>query len=238
MSDTDYAEYRCSACKKEVKNLVVQCKSCVRFFFHPGCAFKHKIYKGNELVKCEGPFEQIVLEDVKAEMKKTDISRKRMGSIGSTGTTTNASGSTNIQANVDTKIDWLIKTVREIRDEVACKSEIKTMIKQLIRDELENFKKELEDVKRSVRVKTTEIAGNEIKSYSEAVIDKKRESILIVKPKTEQESETTKKLVKENVDIKNLAVGITKIKKGGKGSSILGCESERDKKVERQYVRI
>lgn len=84
MSDTDYAEYRCSACKKDVKNLVVQCKSCVKSFFHPGCAFKHKIYKGNEIVKCEGPFKQIVLEDVKAEMKKTGISRERMGSIGTT----------------------------------------------------------------------------------------------------------------------------------------------------------
>lgn len=57
---------------------------------------------------------------------------------------------------------------------------------------------------------------------------KKKESILIVKPKKEQESETTKKIVKEKVDIKNLAVGITKIRKGGKGSVILGCESERE----------
>lgn len=31
--------------------------------------------------------------------------------------------------------------------------------------------------------------------------DKKKESILIVKPKTEQESEITKKLVKEKVDL-------------------------------------
>lgn len=49
----------------------------------------------------------------------------------------------------------------------------------------------------------------------------KKESILIVKPKNVQESETTKKL-KERVDIKNLAVGITKLRKGGKGSVYLG----------------
>lgn len=67
---------------------------------------------------------------------------------------------------MDTKIDWLIKTMKEMRDEVACKSEIKTMIKLIIRAELENFKEELEDVKRSIQEKTTEIAGSEIKSYS------------------------------------------------------------------------
>lgn len=83
-------------------------------------------------------------------------------------------------------------------------------------------------MKRSTHEKTTEIAESETKSYSEAVKEKKKESILIVKPKIEQESETTKKMVKEKVDIKNLAVGITKIKKGGKGSIILGCESERE----------
>lgn len=54
---------------------------------------------------------------------------------------------------------------------------------------------------------------------------------MIVKPKTEQESENIKKVVKEKVDIKNLAVGITKIKKRGKGSIILGCESEREIKL-------
>lgn len=44
-------------------------------------------------------------------------------------------------------------------------------------------------------------------------------------------------MVKEKVDIKNLAVGITKIKKGGKGSIILGCESEREIKKLKDTVR-
>lgn len=38
----------------------------------------------------------------------------------------------------------------------------------------------------------------------------------------------TKNLVKEKVNIKRLPVGITKIKKGSKGSIILGCESEKE----------
>lgn len=49
-----------------------------------------------------------------------------------------------------------------------------------------------------------------------------------MKPKKEQESEVTKQVVKEKVDIRNLAVGITKLRKGGKDSIILGCESERE----------
>lgn len=71
------------------------------------------------------------------------------------------------------------------------------------------------------------MAGSGQRNYSEAVKDNRKESILIVKPKKEQRSETTKQVVKEKVDIKNLAVGITKLRKGGTGSVILGCESER-----------
>jgi len=60
-------------------------------------------------------------------------------------------------------------------------------------------------------------------------VKEKKESILIVKPKKGQESETTKKVVKEKVDIKNLAVGITKLRKGDKGT-VIDCESESEMK--------
>lgn len=210
MSETDGTGCRCSACKKEMKNVIWQCKNCVEFFFHPGCATKHKTYKNNELVKCKGPFERIVIANERSTtMKKTGASgdnEERTGSsrlIGYIETATNASGNTSKQPNMDAKIDWLIKTVREIRDELACKNELKTMIKQIMREELENFKQEFEEMKRN-KEKTTETAGSERRSYSEAMRDKKGESILIVKSKTEQESENTKKVVKEKVDIKKL----------------------------------
>lgn len=101
MSETEYAEYRCSACKKEVKSVVIQCVSWVQLFFHLGCVFKHKTYKGNKLVKCEGPFNQIVI----TEMKKTNVtgdSRERLVSEGSAEAAGTAAGR---QVNVDTKID-------------------------------------------------------------------------------------------------------------------------------------
>ncbi|KYN08836.1 hypothetical protein ALC57_19057, partial [Trachymyrmex cornetzi] len=69
----------------------------------------------------------------------------------------------------------LIRTVKEIKDDTACKREIKMM--------------------------------------------------LIVKPKMQQESETTKKLIKEKVDIKSMAMGITKLRKGSNETVIMGCDT-------------
>ncbi|KAL6265885.1 hypothetical protein P5V15_002717 [Pogonomyrmex californicus] len=148
MLESDYAGYRCCACKKEIKNVVLQCTACVKFFFHPGCAFKHKVYnKQDELVRCEGPFKEIIGDSDKTEMKKTPAagdSRDRLGSTGSTGTAVTTSGASK-QTGMEVKIDWLIKTVREIKDEVACKNEIKTMIAKIIREELETFRRKLEE---------------------------------------------------------------------------------------------
>jgi len=74
MIGADYTEYRCTACKKEVKNIVLQCSKCVKSFFHPGCASKHRTLKGNEIVKCEDPFIEITVENEKAKMRKTTAS--------------------------------------------------------------------------------------------------------------------------------------------------------------------
>ena len=61
-------------------------------------------------------------------------------------------------------------------------------------------------------------------SYSEPT-KKKKENIIIIKPKIQQESESTKKIIKGKVDIKNMPMGITKIQKGREGTVILGCET-------------
>src|SRR5580765_7532612 len=85
----EYDEYRCSACKKAIKNQVVACKSCVKLFYHPDCVSKHKIYDINrEMVSCPGPFEKFTIES-EADMKKATAvagsSRDRLGSTGSIG---------------------------------------------------------------------------------------------------------------------------------------------------------
>lgn len=63
------------------------------------------------------------------------------------------------------------------------------------------------------------------KSYSETVKQKKKENIIIVKPKVQQENIDTSKLIKEKMDIKNMEIGVTKLRRDNKGTVILGCET-------------
>lgn len=101
--------------------------------------------------------------------------------------------SANKQQGMDEKIDCLVRTVKEMRDKIACKSEIKMMITQIIREELEIFQRKVDEVKRSIEDKTTGRTG----SYSKAVKKKKKESILIIQPLREPESKATKKVIKK-----------------------------------------
>lgn len=48
---------------------------------------------------------------------------------------------------MDVKIDWLVRTVKGMKDEMACKKEIKTMIRKIVREEMRNIKQELEEMK-------------------------------------------------------------------------------------------
>lgn len=101
---------------------------------------------------------------------------------------------------------------------------IKTMIREIVRSELEEIKQEFEILKKSMKRKVDESIDNGRRNYANAVSEKRKESVLVVKPKKQQESEITKKLVKEKINIINIAMGITKLRKGNKGVVILGCE--------------
>jgi len=48
----------------------------------------------------------------------------------------NKASSANTYLNIDVKIDWFVKTVREIKDETTCKKEIKMMSKEVVRKEI------------------------------------------------------------------------------------------------------
>lgn len=76
--------------------------------------------------------------------------------------------------------------------------------------------------------------GDTPRSYCDATKEKKKENI--IKPKEQQESEKTKKLEKDNVDIKNMPIGVSKLRKGGKDAHILGCESEHELKLKSTVV--
>jgi len=58
-----------------------------------------------------------------------------------------------------------VKTVREIKDETACKKEIKMIIKEIVRKEMINIKQELEDLRKIIQGKINGLAGVK-RSYS------------------------------------------------------------------------
>lgn len=126
------------------------------------------------------------------------------------------------------KIDWLVKIVKEMKDEIACKNEVKMIIKEIIREEIESVKQEIEDMRKMIQDgvsgQTKEVKG----SYNEAVKERKKEKVIIVKLKIEQESEATKKSIKEKINIKSMDVGISRLKKCSKGTVILSCETEKE----------
>lgn len=228
--NSEYDEYRC---KKAIKNQVVTCKSCNKLFDHPGCVSKHRVYDRNrDLVQCTGPYDKFTIESEREEETKMSTSsvRNRIGSTGSTGSITtpssgNRAAGTTGSSNIDFKIDWLIRVVKEMKNEIACKEEIKMMIKEVVQEEVGNVKQELDDLRKMIQGGIPGPSGGSYKSYSETVKEKKKENIIIIKPNVQQESEATKKLIKEKVDIKNMAMGITKLRKGSKGTVILGCET-------------
>lgn len=179
----------------------------------------HKIYNAeNELVTCSGKYEIFTVKDnntgeESSAIRKSSTVEDNQGEV---------QGS-----NMELKIDWL---VRKVRDEMINKRRIngiKNIITSIVRDELEGFKKELEDMKKMWNSMST---GNASRSYCDAVKEKKKENVIIIKPKEQQESEKTKIVVKENIDIKNMSIGVSKLRKGGKGAIVLGCESEQELK--------
>ena len=128
-------------------------------------------------MSCPSPFEKFEIEST-----LTGSSRDRLGSTGSTGSTTHSSGSKTASAKgssgIDIKIDWLVRTIKEMKNETACKKEIKMMIKKVVREEMGNIKQELEDLKRMMQGGAY---GGVQRAYSEAVKEKKKENVIIIK---------------------------------------------------------
>ncbi|KZC10816.1 hypothetical protein WN55_01828 [Dufourea novaeangliae] len=128
-----------------------------------GCVSKHRIYdKNQELVPCSGPFYRFAVES-EADMKKASaVAGGSRDRLGCTGST-------------------------------ACKKEIKMVFKEIVREELGNIKQELlEELRRMIQDEVCESTGGIQRSCSEAIKEKKKENVIIIKPKIQQESEGTK----------------------------------------------
>lgn len=244
---TDFDEYRCSACRKSISETVAKCTVCTdtKLFFHPGCVFKHKVYdKNEEPVTCKGPFEKFELKKIDMQQARVPERERRGSFSGNSGMKTPTAAASKVDSSKERKgsisgnkelsaptaaamkIDWIITTVKEMKDEMACRNEIKEIITNIVREEMESVKKEIEGLKRMMQqgeVRSQIPAVRE--TYSQVVKENKKEKVIIIKPNVQQESDATKKAIKERVDIKSMAVGITKLRKGNKGTVILGCET-------------
>ncbi|RLU26059.1 hypothetical protein DMN91_002222 [Ooceraea biroi] len=99
------------------------------------------------------------------------------------------------------------------------------MVEEIVRNELKSIKEELEILEESIHLRMEVKTSNTQKSYAAAAAKKKKESIIIVKPKKHKENEDTRKQVKDRIDITNMAVGITKLRKRNNGTLIMGCDS-------------
>lgn len=118
-----------------------------------------------------------------------------------------------------------MKLVKEIKDDIICRYEIKNIIREIIQEELANVRREVEELRGRMQEKNMELADLSCKKFSEVVRGNKKENTIVVKPNKMQECNDTRKIIKENIDIKNLAVGVNRIKNGNNGSLILSCES-------------
>lgn len=78
---------------------------------------------------------------IEKEQRKQQVAIEMVYDRASGRPSTSVSGS----PSMDAKIDWLVKTVKEIKDESICKKEIKTMIKDIIQHEIKSVKEELEE---------------------------------------------------------------------------------------------
>jgi len=57
------------------------------------------------------------------------------------------------------------------------------------------------------------------------VTKRRKEGAIVIRPNKQQESEVTKKVIKEKVDTKNMHVGISRFRKSNDGAMLIGCEA-------------
>ncbi|XP_015595099.1 uncharacterized protein LOC107267645 [Cephus cinctus] len=150
--------------------------------------------------------------------------------------------------SLDEKLDKIVEIVSDMRHNIVEKRDIKKLITEIVKEEIDEIKQEViywKDMELETLVRKTvseevnkikkdllnfvpqniQVVQSQPKSYRQAA---KSENIIIVKPVQEQGSETTKKQVKERIDIKSMHIGVTKVKKGRDGAVILNAAQESE----------
>lgn len=143
----------CRQCRKEIKTQIIKCMPCEKLF-HPSCHKLHRVYNtANELIVCPGKWEIYNIKTGETRLKERKISNTEENQETNikTGETSLVKGrkTSNMEeeqeSSMDYKIDWLVK---KVRDEMVGKNEIKNIITRIVRDELEGFRKEIEEMRK------------------------------------------------------------------------------------------
>lgn len=232
----------CGQCKKDIKTEVCKCVPCDKIF-HPGCVKIHKVYNtANELVPCKGKTEVYV---IKSNASENSVA----GENSSERKTINPEGVRVARNTMDNKIEMMYDMIKCIKNEMVGKDLIKKVIKEIIDEEMDRARREIQHWKEvELGSLVQNIVQNEIskiadtipqmginnqeagvkRSYSEAA-SMNQEAVLIIRPwegKNGSSSEKTKRDIKSKIDVSKLGVGITKMKKVNKGAVVVGCENK------------
>ncbi|XP_020296751.1 neurofilament medium polypeptide-like [Pseudomyrmex gracilis] len=129
------------------------------------------------------------------------------------------------------RMEELCKENKERMEELCkevkkCKQENEKLNKE-VQELRGKGEKKYKEIKKILRADTN-TNNKDKRSYSQVTKENKQESIIVIKPKTQQKSEVTEKAIKEKVNIRNMNMRISKIRKGNNGMIILGCDKDRD----------
>jgi len=110
-----------------------------------------------------------------------------------------------------------MKEMNKKMDKMILKDEAEGMINKAQQDFVKEAKRELRDARKPLEDRTE---NKDMKSYNN-VTKKRKEGAIVIRPNKQQESEVTKKVIKEKVDIKSMHVGISRFRKGNNGKHFI-----------------
>lgn len=237
----------CARCNRDIKVIVERCTAC-KMDFHPCCTKFHKILDENNInVKCQGPFEKFNIQvstNINNNNKRKSINSPKINPNKSTDVIIN-----NSDHNRVTNSDDII-VIKEIDKRLEDKmSKLKEFIRDIIKNELLEVTKSLEDVIHEEITKNIEDVKDEIKKFlprsenhvnetkhsrdskSMQKISKKIPESIVVKPLTSQDPAKTLEELQTNIDVCELGVDVNKVINRPNGEVVIEMEKETDKVI-------
>jgi len=229
---TKQVQTACRQCRKEIKTETYRCVTSMENF-HPSCHKLHKVYNSaKELVPCTS---------------KVEIFTAKGGNLYENGkpvvTASEKSQATGVI--MDDKINRIYKLLVEIREEIISRDYIKQVIAEVVNEEMDKIRKEIQQWKttkfeeligqaigremQSIKnvAATLSISDGTNKNTYSQVVKNQSGSVLIVKPKGEEnsKSEDTKREIKNKIDVAKLGIGITEMRGVTRGAVVVRCEN-------------